>query len=350
VLAVCPDDILDEVSRSAEDLGFALPATPYSEFSDASLKGHWRAIHDLFAPGFPYLDHEPKLTQRLDLAPTSLPTKWLERQVRHSLDDVDQTDQVSLILKAQSLQSMLSAGVSSGSADQGRGVSPFFPVTLSLPGIASGYSRRAYPTSTRARIEALSPTDEQDTWSVDIHSPSDAMVERSAIELLAAHRAIAQTGVGLMLPSVPTEAFTALAAIERHFIDGPNGPSTSLLLDRLNTASRSVWTEAAIKAIAGASSLTLFSNFPLGLPTMPGDSSPLSTRVPISYRPLNPLSQAMQREVTYSPAVNLSRGFKIMIAECIPTSDPVGVVSRLAWEGAKEFFNNGSYPITFDAG
>lgn len=51
-LAVCPDSIIEEVRKNAEELGFPLPAVPYSELSDTSLAQHWRAMHEFFCPTF----------------------------------------------------------------------------------------------------------------------------------------------------------------------------------------------------------------------------------------------------------------------------------------------------------
>ena len=361
-LAVCPDDLIGEVRENAKNLDFPLLAAPFSELSDVSLTEHWHAIHELFVPDFAYLGYEPKLTRRLDLSPTSLPARWLARQVVHEPEEDINEDLVQLIHKTQSYQLALARAVqlerdeqvdsnSSGEASKKtvkERVQLRFPVTLALPGVAAAYSRKTFAASIRSRIEPLSSTDDQDTWSPDMYHRRDSMVERSTIELLATHRAIAQTGMGLLLPSVPREAFIALAEIERHFTGTPSGPVVSRLLARLNEAASSIWTDALVETVIGASTLTIFSNFPLGLLVYPGDSSPLSTRLPIAYHPLNPLSQAMQRELTYVPGVDLSEGFSVLVAECIPPTDPVGAISRAGWSAGKEFIQEGRYPITFD--
>jgi hypothetical protein len=59
-LVVCPDDLLDDASRRATTMGFALPAASYSHLSDASLKIHWRAIHEHFVSDIPYLGREQR--------------------------------------------------------------------------------------------------------------------------------------------------------------------------------------------------------------------------------------------------------------------------------------------------
>jgi hypothetical protein len=63
---------------------------------------------------------------------------------------------------------------------------------------------------------------------------------------------------------------------------------------------------------------------------------------------LNPLSRVMQSELTYAPPVNLSSGYRVLVAECIPAEDPVGLMSRIAWNSAREFDMSEGYPITFE--
>ena len=361
-LAVCPDDILEEVRENAIDLGFALPAVGYSELSDDSLKAHWREIHAFFAPTTPYLGYEPTLTKRLDLSPTSLPARWLARQISYESAEELNEDVLQLIRKAQSYQIALVKYADRERAEhenpdsthempqatESQNKLPRAAVTLALPGIATAYSRQVYSFSTRNRIEPMMAIDDEDTWSPEMAYRRDSMIERATIELLAAHRAIAQTGIGLMLPSVSRDVFVALAKIEDHFTASkPSGPVVTRLLAQLDAAASSVWTDALIEAVGGASKLTIFSNFPFGLIRYPGDSSPLATRLPITYLPLNPLSQAMQRELTYTPSINLSQGFGVLVAECIPSVDPVGAVSRSAWGVAQTLVQDGGYPIDF---
>ena len=361
VLALCPDDLLDEVSSKAQDLGFLLPAASFSELSDDSLRKHWRAIHEAVGSDVPYLGHELTLTRRLDIAATSLPARWLRRQVLHDSTDSEDSQPSEIVDRAQFAQAYLAAysrferervGPISESQLNEALVSEYarlrVPVTIGLPGIAAAYSRQTYSASVRRRIQRIAATDEQDAWSSDMANRVDSLVERSTIELLTAHHAIARTGTGLMLESVPPEAYVALAELERHFTRTPNGPTATRLLARLNEAAAPIWTDPLIEAVAGAGTLHVFSNFPIGLLTYPGDTSPLVTRLPIAYQPLNPLSRIMQSELTYTPPVILSGGYRVLVAECISADDPVGVISRVAWNQAIEFFASGDYQITFD--
>jgi hypothetical protein len=138
------------------------------------------------------------------------------------------------------------------------------------------------------------------------------------------------------MPTVPREAFVTLAELERHFVSSENPASVRNLLARLNAAASPIWSEEVIELIKRASHLTVFSNFPLGLLTLPGDTSPLTARLPLTYRPLIPLTRTLQHETATPPSVNLGGSVKVLIAECIPSSDSVGRVSRQAWNFARQ--------------
>lgn len=80
---------------------------------------------------------------------------------------------------------------------------------------------------------------------------------------------------------------------------------------------------------------------------MPGDTSPLAFRMPISYEPLMPLTRRLQHTFTTPPQIDLAREFKALVVECIPESDPVGALSRMGWDVAGAMFEeSGGVPAT----
>ena len=206
------------------------------------------------------------------------------------------------------------------------------PVALALPGVSQGYARRSYASALRQRIEPLPAIDDDDTYSPNIGKRRDALVERAAIEFVTAHRALARGGLGLMPPSLPPEAFGVLAQLEQHF-EGPTqrGSSVWRLLDRLGAVTEQLWTEASISLAARAAPLTAFTNFPVGLLRLPGDTSPLCTRVPIAYQPLLPLTRCIQLGLEHEWPVDISERVRVLVAECIPAEDRVGAASRMGW-------------------
>jgi hypothetical protein len=356
LLAVCPDALLDEAAERSEVLGFALPPAGYSTLSTESLRGHWREIAELLPFGEAYYGLAPEFTRRLDLAPTDLPRRWLTRQLAgeggnrfetraSNEDDTAQERAIYAALDAQALAGALrSLEADDIGLDRARELLPAaidqqrksllrVPVVAAIPGVAPGYIGRAYEKPLHGRVEPLSVTDARDTWTTAPQERSDALIERSTIELLTTHRAIARGGIGLMFPTLPREAFEILAQLESHMrAPRPKGRTVWRLLDRLASKTEHLWSEATVAAVGRASTLTVFSNFPVGLLRLPGDTSPLSGRVPITHRPLLPLTRALQTEFSYMPGIDLSKRVRVLVAECIPEDDPVGKLSRIGWE------------------
>ncbi|MFZ4163163.1 CHAT domain-containing protein [Streptomyces griseoincarnatus] len=82
--------------------------------------------------------------------------------------------------------------------------------------------------------------------------------------------------------------------------------------------------------------LTVFSGFPLGLATLPGDTVPLAARLPLTYEPLLPLSRTVQKAGAVAVGVEWKNRIRVLVAECIPASDPVGRISRDGWRIAQD--------------
>lgn len=352
VVTICPDDLLDEARQRASALGFALPTIPYSQLSDATLAAQWQAIHEHFIPDLPRLAGEVTLTHRLDLAPLTLPHRRLARQMgwptaESVTQDTSAGEAFGQALRGQRCLATWARlereGASHDEADR-RFRRTFkeeagrlrVPVALGLPGTAPAYARMAYDSEIRRRTKPQPAVSPDDTWSVTLHERSDHLVERAAIEFAVTHQSVASSGLGLMLPTVPPDAFTTLAEIERHFHTPHSSAAVRRLLTRLNDAAQPLWSEELKAAIQCASYLAVYSDFPLGLLTMPGDSAPLCTRLPVTYRPMQPLTRMVQQQLSAAPAVSLDRSITVLVAECIPVSDPVGRISRQGWDIACE--------------
>ncbi|MGW4816691.1 CHAT domain-containing protein [Kitasatospora cineracea] len=352
VLAVCPDELLDETRERSSSLGFALPPTPYSQMNDTTLAAQWRAIQQHYVPELSALTGELSLTHRLDLAPLTLPHRRLARQmgwptVESTVQDTDSGRAFAQALEGQvhlaTLARLEREGASHEDAERRfpktageEAVRLKVPLALGLPGTAPAYARNAYESQLRQRLEPQPAVSPDDTWSITLHDRPDHLVERAAVEFAVTHQAIASSGLGLMLPTVPREAFLALADLERHFIDGPKSATIRRLLTRLNDAARPLWSDELRAAIERAPTLTVFSDFPLGLLTMPGDTSPLCARLPVAYRPLQPLTRTLQLQTATRPPLGLNNRIKVLIAECIPVSDRIGRLSREGWRQARQ--------------
>ncbi|GLY51875.1 CHAT domain-containing protein [Lentzea sp. NBRC 102530] len=365
-LAICLDEDRDKVSQEIEGLDFLLPLKTQSELSQELLDHHWSELHKKLVPEREPLEQSIKLTRRMDLAPADLPHKFLARQMHFEVDppENDEDNRLHLTLNLQ----LITAATARMEADSvpeekheeliksyiAREIQDLhFPVTIALPGVPARYHRIAFDRSLHERIVPLAAIDATDTWSTDMAERSDSMIERATIELLATHQSIARGGVGLMLGSVPQEAFVILSQIEQHFVDAMRsrriqGIKVWKLLERLNAATASIWTEPLIGAVARASHITAFTNFPIGLLTPPVGSSPLQCWKPISYRPILPLTRALQLELGHVLPRQLRKNPKILVAECIDDSDPVGRVSRAGWKASQEGLQNFGFDLSIE--
>lgn len=196
------------------------------------------------------------------------------------------------------------------------------PVAVSCPGL----SPRSAPKELAKAISRAVP-----------QRSSDAAVEESATEFLVTHRALSRTGVAVVGPGIPEEAFVALAELERAWsARAPRPSAIDALLTRVGNILRGLFSEREIEVLLHASSLTAFSDFPIGLMLPPGGGSPLCCRVPVASRPLYPLTRALQFELLPAPTVFLRGKLRVLILECIPKSDHVGRLSRVGWRVAED--------------
>lgn len=350
VLAVCPDELLAETTERCAQLDFRLSPTPYSRLSSGSVEEHWRAIYELVDTKRPYLGRVPRLSQRLEFAAADLPRRRLARRfddAEETRSEIDGSEQDEVIYRALDAQMVLGvvARMDQESDDSEPDDAVFaeersrrrFPVTIASPGVAPSYVNSAYDFGLRAERNRERSTVAADTWTTATEGWNDASAELSAIRFLATHRAMAHSGVGITLPPIGSEAFGLLAQLEALMQAArPTGKAVARLLDRIADSTEHLWTPAVTATVARASSLTTFSNFPIGLLRLPGDSAPIAARVPVSYRPLLPLTRAVQAELTYVPRIDLSERVKVLVTECIPATDPVGALSRLGWATAGE--------------
>jgi len=365
LLLVVPDREIDDISTIARRLQLSCPIVAYSNLSGESLKEHWNYIRSNIPAGLAQIASNVNLSFRLDTAPTFLPYRWLARQFEQDTGGEPTNDQeveeviylhLEALLMVSTLASLEDDDIEREDAMR---ILPdrleverhrlSVPVTLGIPGVPRAYTRRVYAKEAQPLAKPWPRNDDQDNWTtLREDDPDNSLVERSAIEFLTAHGAIARGGMGLVLETVPQALFEIVDQIERHCIAKAHGPTVWRLLHRLYSASESLWNYGLRAAVARASHLTVFSNFPFGLLRHPDVSAPILSRTPISYRSLLPLTRAVQYEI----GANYSFGFptrrvRILVAECIEPDDHVGKISRTGWEISKAQSESEGRPLDF---
>lgn len=348
VLAVCEDGLVDTVRTEATSLGFALPAAAFSELTNIRLQEHWTELARLLVPDG-LLRRPPILARDRHVAPSDLVRRLIVRQLgdqdRLVTEAADRASSVSAALDVQitlaAFATLEEEGVGLKEAEarlpeqlriEGRRLD--VPLSLGVPGVPRAYERRTYER--RAQRHARSV---DDVAAEEAQVRDDAAAELDAIEFITAHEAVATTGVGLMLPEVPAQAWTVLADLERHFRSlAPKPRVVASMLKRLTGTMEHLFTDEFLYAVTHASTIAVNGNFPIGLLTLPGDSGPLLERAAISYRPTLPLTRALQTQLSFHTPVLAGPSLKVLVLECIPDADPVGRLSRIGWNSAKEEF------------
>lgn len=337
--------LASELDRSAveecsDQLLLALRPVFFDSLSEASLHEHWVALGDALTPGLdgPSGAAIPASHDMLT-AGLRLPTQRIRRQLGFKDQDPPDGDleQLRWALHIQiyqrALVSLRLEGLSLAEARaqlelqfEAEMATYRVPVTVHSLGVARAHSRR-FSSAMRPDSEA-----EAGAWPHTLGTGSDDRVEASAVSLIATHRALATDSPGLRLPDCPPSAFSALAELEKHWRQGASPSGVRRLLARVNRAMHGVWTPEFLEALEFAESLVAFSNFPIGLVTPPGATSPLACAVPIAYRHLLPVSGALLRELTEPVRVDWDKDLKVLVLECIPADDAVGAASRGIWQ------------------
>ncbi len=168
-----------------------------------------------------------------------------------------------------------------------------------------------------------------------ISDEEDLEIENSVLGFLVAHRALSRGGIGFVARRIDGEAFGLLGAIENMVTHASARPRVVWrLLQRIGEIMGKCFEDEEMAALSHASSLTSFSEFPIGVAILPGGSSPLCCRIPIAYRPIVPLTRSLQFESMGVPTIHLKGQLSILVAECISADDPVGRLSRVGWRVA----------------
>lgn len=347
----CPDEDLDAANQRSIDLAFRFQAMPFSVLNDSRLQNDWQEIRAYWA-SLGMIDDEDIRADRLQLRSlsasnvTGLASDRTARQMgRPSPADVPADVRTALFVRAQAdatgrLEQLGTSPAAAFEILRDEVTRTYHSQRLAVSAVLPGVPR-AY-----ARTLARSVRGAQTLVHTSVSAPED--VEDGAMAVIAAAGGVQAEALALVLPEVPEHAWVQLTQLERHWVDSARPNSIRKILGRLSDVTEELWTDQVLEALHHASSLQLATNFPLGLLTAPGDTSPLAFRLPIAYEPLVPLTRRLQHAFTRYPQVDLTRGFKVLVVECIPDTDPVGVLSRRGWDVAEEMFKtaDGTEPAT----
>jgi hypothetical protein len=360
MLIISDDDGFDAARAASQDGGFVLPPVRVSDLNEALLLRHWQTISahwnadwpegielDPLPPGW-----SPTIASNGSAVPLGRLLKTIGRRdaTVRAHDQQPYAGAVDLLqwrAYLDALSGMEERGLTMAEAElaadaevaeAGRRLK--VPMTLALPGVAPRYRRLVG----RLAQDAHAPnSDEPSLGKPNPTRPTELGDPPEVLRLMVAHNAAGDNSVGIVSADpVPDAAFVALADLERYWVDSARSrasikPATEARLRaRLDEAMRPFWSDQMISVMRTASQIDAFTNFPIGLLRLPGHTAPLAALLPIAYRPINPLTRAFQLEFVPDHSVDLSEGMRVLVIECIPGTDPVGVISRAAWAFAAQ--------------
>lgn len=348
---ICPEDTLERAAAVSNEFEFVLPPIALSRLSQKTLDEQWAALAEHWAGRWPVpvrlnpLSGGPKWSANVSLDGSSLPQARLRRLLSHEPAvhgvDLDSNPYGSALqlfherVFISALADLEDRGVGPDEVDQlvNEEIAKVrkklrIPLTISLSGTSPRYLRSVRDLQHRLGIPTTSDLPE----SAPIINPEDA-VGTQVRSLMVAHQASGDDSMGVLYADpIPPEAFYALADLERHWVQGPKPWKERKLRAKLDETMKSLWTDEFAAVLRSASRIDAFTNFPIGLLRPPGFTAPLAAVIPITYRPLMPLTRALQLQLSPERTADLSNGFKVLIAECIQPGDPAGDVSRRVWD------------------
>lgn len=332
-LVITPDNAKEDGLRIERAIKPFLGGLTYTDLTQERLDGCWAEICKTVGDRGKRC-HAPKLTSLGEGAAERLSLFFLERQmVPVNCDVPSHVDKnpTELVGEVLSLSQYINAVASLEHAgcqpeefnsrfpEAMSSNQPHFPLAIGSAGIPS-------------KMKQLAASKHNDP-------PSDLVVasvgdERKVINILLAHYAVSRNGFGMLLPDVPSKIFALLGDLERmQHAQRSKNLNIQGMLGRIGKELGAMLTTEQQLAIKASRAITAFTDFPWGLAILPGDTSPISTSHPVSYRPLTPLTRALLFEVSPIPSIYFGDGFSVLIAECLEESDSIRDISE---EGLKK--------------
>jgi hypothetical protein len=328
-LVLAPTTLLDEANDFARAAGVRLGVLSFDDLLEAHLRIFWRKIARFSNVPIPRRIVPIPLLPLTSVSATALSSQFLARQVRRERDVHRRRDDpyklIDHLLHMHATVEALRRAEELGhtEATVNGAFRPLYrkairsielDSVLAVPGVAPLYRRRL-------------------AASLGTPGEDDGGIEARVLTILAAHRGAARTARTFITPAIPSDVWGMYAQLEAHCTPGHIRPlAVWRMLRALGRRLAEVLGDEGTAVARRASWLTIFSDFPVGLTILPGDTSPLVSRTPLTQLPLTPLTRRLQFELAPNPFSDWTGGFRMLIAECLSPSDPIAEASAGIWE------------------
>lgn len=339
-----PKHLEAELAKDSRAINNLVLAESFDYLTADNLPHIWKKIHEFCHGSEKQYCSAKRVLPRVDLSANLLPFVFMARQAGErgsepadlptTKDDaLGELARYQAVVKATALleeekkapleaEKLIAAYV--GEAEKNLDI----PVSMMLPGLAPAY-RKMLDKGGRTGSAAAAQAAEKDT-----------------LLFLTTHRALAERGAALVGREVNPEAFNLLRALEEHWAAKPKPQTIWRILGRIGTEVRKSFDPIDLFLMKHASSLSVFADFPLGLVSLDPRLAPLCCMTPIAYRPITPLTRALQFELQSLGITPLWGELRVLMVECIPKSDPVGKLSRIGWELALKNLEGPNVKVT----
>jgi hypothetical protein len=354
-IVLCPTKYLEAARAVTLHVGFVLEPASFDSFSQVTLDAHWTALAENWARGLPegtrLAATAPVWTPVISRQGSHLAWKNFIRLLGHEREAPPEADdpfdlafrQLRVRSVAEALTQLEDHGV--GPEDASAAVKDLLPrvaasiklpLAISLPGVSPTYERL---------VRQVVVTSSPGPAATDVDLVTDADIS-AVLALVVGHQAAGDGSLGVVLTDpVPPEAFHALADLERHWARGADPRKEEKLRRRLDDSMTAFWSDELRTVLRSTSQIDAYTNFPIGLLRPPGHAAPLAAQIPIAYRPLNPLTRTLQHQVGTDHFAELSKGYTVLICECINRDDTVGQASRAAWTHLRDDLAGSGEPM-----
>ncbi len=165
--------------------------------------------------------------------------------------------------------------------------------------------------------------------------------EKQAVRIMGLHRAIATNSAFIELPPVPDILYQDVDNIEQELKkpEGTNNPYIWRMLRKIGKVLKKQLTDEQEALLLQAPSVTVFSEFPLGLAILPGQQVPLSVSRCVYYEPITPLSRQITFELSEAGQLLLNLNCRILFVECIP-DNPDNKMDHIIHNTSEELYKN----------
>lgn len=297
------------------------------EICESNLNEIWESLHEVTAPYFRDWQRAKSIDTFIDWNSMAfaLPTRFQEIQLPLK-EDLEIDDPMTGVEFQMHLQALDRLGRSESppalstelleTATQEELFRRNHAVSVTCPGVAPSYLKVVQHLATEDEIA------------------KSAESEKKCFSILSAYTAIAEGGVGMVSPEIPTPAFTLLDNLETAFSANRVEPKKIWrILRSISDELDKVFSPADRHFLGTAGQVCAMTNFPISLYLPDSYSSPLCYRTRIEVVPLHPLTRTLQftQSSRFEGYYLFRKKVRVLVAECIPTTDPVGERSRLAW-------------------